>query len=959
MATIRVFSLSFFCFLLILGPNRAEAVSGYTFQQWGQESLAQIETDYRLTGSNNYLYAESLTNRSAAFAWPQGVMFSALAAAAKVDESYLSKVNLTANAFNNRYRCNARGYWAYNASAGSCSDRYYDDNAWIALAYMELYELTLSPVYLSRAQEILIFCMSGENGPGDTPNGGIRWHESNTSGASVCSTAPTILANLMVYQATGIDQYLTDGARLYHWLAASNLRYSSGIYHETNQGPLGYQTAVVLQAALRLYRITGDTGYLTEAQRLAAAMVTQFINYDTHALGQTGKWGGHDMTNAYVDLYEIDHNPYWLNIAAGYLEFLYNNCKYPATGRYPESWNNTTGSPSASLIDNASVARAYWKMASVRGGSAPVFTRVKNRSSQRCLLLNNSGTADNTTVLLYTESSTSTPQMWTLVDLGNGYYNIRSRHADKSLQPLNSLGADNTSAVIFTANADSYAQQWSLIDVGSGYLNIQNRLTGKSLQPLNSGTANNTAVITYTTDLSQQSQQWQFVGYSVPTSITPSLSVNGRDWMQIDRAFLNIGDTLLLKGQAPGSGTWRWTGPKGFSASGPEVLISNIQIKQAGRYTVTYTNGNGIESFTAINITVPAAVKLYQNCDYTGWKAEFGAGAYTSADLVSAGGLNNDASAVRIEPGHLVTFYDNDNFQGPTLVKTADVTCLVSDGWNDRVTSMIIAAMPDPVMHLPLNDNGGSTAADVSPYGRHGVLVNMDAGSWTIGKQCGGLTFDGVNDYVKITGLKGIRDGLSRTCTAWIKTTKAPGEIISWGNTVTERKWIIRVNETGSLRAEVQGGYLYGTTTLNDGKWHHIAVVLENDGTPNIADAVLYVDGLRDTPAAVVPCTVNTADTLDVSLGVFTPAPRYFQGQMDEVRVYRRALSDAEIGQMYQANALTSDIKSDGIVDFADFSSLAAAWQTQNAGAADLTCDGIVNMDDMAILAEEWLNSIR
>ena len=146
------------------------------------------------------------------------------------------------------------------------------------------------------------------------------------------------------------------------------------------------------------------------------------------------------MTNAYVDLYEIDHNPYWLNIAAGYLEFLHDNCKDTATGRYPESWNNTTGSPSGGMIDNASVAQAYWKMASVRGGAAQIFTRVKNRSSQRCLLLNNSGTADNTTVLLYTESSTSTSQMWTLVDLGNGYYNIRSRHANKSLQPLNGLG---------------------------------------------------------------------------------------------------------------------------------------------------------------------------------------------------------------------------------------------------------------------------------------------------------------------------------------------------------------------------------------------------------------------------------------------------------------------------------------------------------------------------------------
>ena len=287
------------------------------------------------------------------------------------------------------------------------------------------------------------------------------------------------------------------------------------------------------------------------------------------------------------------------------------------------------------------------------------------------------------------------------------------------------------------------------------------------------------------------------------------------------------------------------------------------------------------------------------------------------------------------------------------------VACLVSDGWNDRVTSMVVTALPDPVVHLPLNDNGGTIAADASPYGRHGALVNMTADSWSFGKQCGGLTFDGVNDYITITGFKGIRGSVNRTCAAWIKTSGVSGEIMSWGQWATGKKWIIRVNETGSLRAEVEGGYIYGTTPVNDGKWHHIAVVFENDGTPNIADAVLYVDGLRDATAAAVPREINTADMHDISIGAFVAmAPRYLQGQIDEVRVYSRALTDAEIGQMYLANALTSDIVPDGIVDFADFASLAAAWQALNPGVSDLTCDGAVNIADIAVLAEEWLSTL-
>ena len=399
-----------------------------------------------------------------------------------------------------------------------------------------------------------------------------------------------------------------------------------------------------------------------------------------------------------------------------------------------------------------------------------------------------------------------------------------------------------------------------------------------------------------------------------------------------------------------------WRGA--YNIAGGFMWLLDDMLPHQATYPVS-AYGRAINDALAFNTHRSEVVTLFQHLNFGGWLADFTVGAYTTADIIAAGGLNNDATSFAIKPGYRVTFFDDDNFQGASLVKTANDATLVDDGWNDRLSSMIIEGIPDPVAQWSLNDGGGTTAADGSALGHDGVLVNMDTGSWSIGKQCGGLAFDGVNDYVRITGFKGISGGLSRTCTAWIKTAKAPGEIITWGNTLTERKWIIRVNENGSLRAEVAGGYMYGTMPVNDGKWHHIAVVLENDGTPNIADATLYVDGLPDAPAAVAPCPVNTADTCDAAIGAFfAAAPRYFQGQIDEVRIYSRALSDIEIEQMYRANALTGDIVPDGIVDFADFASVAAAWQSPAAEGADLTCDGEVNIVDIAVLAEEWLSTL-
>ncbi len=948
-----VIAICIFC-----GPSIAKATSGGIFRQWGQESLTELKTDYRLSSN---LFAKTITDRNPAYAWGHGVMLSALTAACKLNSSYLAETKSFADALQTRYWCTLNGTSGYNASYGGCGDRYYDDNAWIALGLIELYMICGETKYLDRAKATVVFCMSGENGPENDPPGGIRWHESNTGGSSVCAGAPTSLANLMLYQITGIESYKTDGQRIYDWLRTCGLhQYASGIYHEVNQGPLGYQTAVVLQTAVRLYQVTGDTTYLTEAQRLAAAMEHQFINKDTHVLNQTGKWGGHDMTNAYVDLYEADHNRHWLDIAAGYIRYLHDNGKDTVTGRYPTSWNDTTRVPSADLLDNASVARAYWKMASAVGGAAPVYTQIKNRSSGQCLRLYNSGTADNTGMVLYDEQPTYTSEMLTLVDLGNGYYNIRSWSSDKALQPYNSQTANNTSVVIFTANAGLHAQQWALIDVGNGYFNIQNRLSGKSLQPYNSNTANNTTIITYTTNLSQSSQQWQFVGFTPPSSITPYVSADGQPWVQTDRAVGGYGETILLKGQASGTGTYSWTGPNGFTASGSEVAIDIESPRQSGLYILTFVNAAGVESHTSFNISVSAAVTLYQNCDYTGWQAKLGIGAYTAADLVALGGVNNDASSLKILPGYTVTFYDYDNFQGSTLVKTADDACFVDDGWNDRVTSLIIEGELSPQAHWMFNEKIGLTVSDASGNNRSGQMTNMDQTAWTVGKQCGGLLFDGVDDYVEVPGYKGIRGPAGRTCCAWIKTTTANTELLSWGSAQNAGKWLLLLDAGGRLRVAVNGGNIVGTTVLNDNRWHHIAVVLDNDGTADISESAFYVDGILENISSSTGFPVNSGIDQNVQVGfsLVQGAYRYYTGQMDEVLIYNKALSAGHIRRLYLADALTSDVESDGQVDLADLSVLTDDWLGSGTGLADLTCDGIVNSDDFMVLAEEWLRSI-
>ena len=203
------------------------------------------------------------------------------------------------------------------------------------------------------------------------------------------------------------------------------------------------------------------------------------------------------------------------------------------------------------------------------------------------------------------------------------------------------------------------------------------------------------------------------------------------------------------------------------------------------------------------------------------------------------------------------------------------------------------------VAQWSFNEGIGSRVYD-TVAGYDGNLVNMNAANWVLGVEGYALDFDGVNDYVEVSGFKGITGTASRSCSAWIKTSKASGEILTWGSTDIGTKWIIRTNENGTLRTEISAGYLCGTTVLTDNQWHHVAVVLEDDGSPNVEEIRLYVNGILETISTVTPQKVNTAATQDVWIGAYPSGLRYFQGQIDDIRIYDRPLQSAEILKLSQ-----------------------------------------------------------
>jgi hypothetical protein len=209
-----------------------------------------------------------------------------------------------------------------------------------------------------------------------------------------------------------------------------------------------------------------------------------------------------------------------------------------------------------------------------------------------------------------------------------------------------------------------------------------------------------------------------------------------------------------------------------------------------------------------------------------------------------------------------------------------------------------MAEAAGPAAHWTMDAISGNTISDSSSHARTGTFSTVTPTSTCSDGRIDNAIFLQNNEYIEIedwTGITGIR---SRSCSGWIRTSQAQAQLFSWGQLETGKKWIVRLNETGELRAEVQNGYIIGTTVLTDNKWHHIAVVLDSDGTPNISEVQLYVDGVRETIKSVLACAINTSNANNVQLGAYSLAPLYYTGWLDDMRIYDRPLREQEILEM-------------------------------------------------------------
>lgn len=193
------------------------------------------------------------------------------------------------------------------------------------------------------------------------------------------------------------------------------------------------------------------------------------------------------------------------------------------------------------------------------------------------------------------------------------------------------------------------------------------------------------------------------------------------------------------------------------------------------------------------------------------------------------------------------------------------------------------------------NASGGATVADVSGNNNTGTISGA---AWTtMGKFGTALSFDGINDWVTINDANSLDLTSRMTLEAWVHPTALNG-----GSTNGWRSVILKQTTNGlaySLYANDDtnrpSGYVaisgdqgvFGPTQLALNTWTHLATTY--DGSRQR----LYINGVEVANRAQSGTIATSSGVL--RLGGNSVWGEYFQGRIDEVRIYNRALTATQI----------------------------------------------------------------
>jgi hypothetical protein len=312
---------------------------------------------------NSSLLAESISPdgkaSGVAFNWTVGVVLSAWVAAVRVDPGLRPGLI--------RYADAVEVYWnskgpvpGYDVLPGPKPiDRYYDDNAWLAMALVEIFELTKGKRFLDRAEKALIYALSGEDAK---LGGGIYWRESDKASKNTCSNAPVAAACLAVAKHRNGTKLRAKAREIYEWTHQHLRDPADGLYWDSidlngkiEKTKWSYNSALMLRTARELR--------LPEAKELAKACHQRWVDPESQVIRDEGRFAHLLFENLLPQRKAIGFDPgkSLASIPVG------------SDGWYGKRWDRLDSNQNRELIDQVSYLRAKYLSVLIDGAGISLF----------------------------------------------------------------------------------------------------------------------------------------------------------------------------------------------------------------------------------------------------------------------------------------------------------------------------------------------------------------------------------------------------------------------------------------------------------------------------------------------------------------------------------------------------------------------------------------------------------
>ncbi|HEY9724251.1 MAG TPA: glycoside hydrolase family 76 protein [Oscillatoriaceae cyanobacterium] len=322
------------------GTGRAQSSWQALQQNFGVSGMPGLYTDPASKG----LYPTAV--------WSQGQAIGGALDLANLTGDY-TPVNQTMSAL--QYYGNG-GAYCPGINGGA---RYYDDNAWVGLDFMQAYSQTGNKDYLQKAEAMFPYMQTGLH-----PDGGLHWVEqSDSMSRNTCSNGPAIEYALRLYQATHDQKYLKFAQNCYDFMQ-KNLRAPDGMYYDSlnDKGGLSkdfwtYNQGTPIGADVMFYRVTGDKKYLQDAQKTANAALAYYSQGDR-------LWKSPPCFNAifFRNLLALDHvapDPRYRQLMDSYLQRAWTQGRDPKTGLFNQGGIGHYGDAGGDVLDQGAFMQMY------------------------------------------------------------------------------------------------------------------------------------------------------------------------------------------------------------------------------------------------------------------------------------------------------------------------------------------------------------------------------------------------------------------------------------------------------------------------------------------------------------------------------------------------------------------------------------------------------------------------